>query len=283
MSKITDPQYLKTEQYKDASNLNARVEIHRRFSTNAYGWNRWVFDALETLPQQARVLELGCGPAYLWAENADRIPAGWNITLSDLSDGMLDEARKNVSRSGHSFEFKQIDAQQSIPFDDETFDVVIANHMLYHVPDRVKAITEIRRVLRSADDISGRSPDDSSGKPGGCLIATTVGDQHMSELNAWLRRVSADPNFALFPLAFTLESGLAQLQPYFRQVEMRRYEDSLQITEIEPLIAYIHSSMQVKKFSESALAELRSDLERELQSKGMLFVGKDSGLFEAVK
>jgi len=267
MSKITDPQYLKTEQYKDASNLNARVEIHKRFSTNSYGWNRWVFDALEALPQQARVLELGCGPAYLWAGNADRIPAGWNITLSDLSEGMLDEARKNVSRSGHSFEFKQIDAQ-SIPFDDETFDVVIANHMLYHVPDRAKAITEIRRVLRS---------------PGGRLIATTVGDQHMKELNAWLRRVSADPNFALFPLAFTLESGLAQLRPYFRQVEMRRYEDNLQITEIEPLMAYIHSSMQVKKFSESALAELRSDLERELQSKGMLFVGKDSGLFDTVK
>ncbi|MGC1375475.1 MAG: methyltransferase domain-containing protein [Anaerolineales bacterium] len=282
MPKITDPQYLKTEQYKDASNLNARVEIHKRFSTNAYGWHRWVFDALEALPQQARILELGCGPAYLWAANADRIPVGWNITLSDLSDGMIDAARQSVSRSGHSFEFKQIDAQ-SIPFDDETFDVVIANHMLYHVPDRPKTIAEIRRVLRSPDAVSGRSPDDLSGMPGGRLIATTVGNQHMKELNAWLQRVSADPNFALFPLPFTLESGLAQLQPYFRQVEMRRYDDSLQITEIEPLMAYIHSSMQVKKFSESALAELRSDLERELQSKGRLFVGKDSGLFDAVK
>jgi ubiquinone/menaquinone biosynthesis C-methylase UbiE len=290
MSKITDPQYLKTAQYKDASNLNARVEIHRRFSANAYGWQRWVFDALEALPRQARVLELGCGPAYLWADNAGRIPAGWNITLSDLSDGMIEAARQNLSGVSHPFEFKQMDAQ-SIPFDDETFDVVIANHMLHHVPDRAKAIAKIRRVLRSPDavlgrspdDLSGRSPDAVSGTPGGRLIATTVGDHHMKELNAWLQRVSADPNFVLFPLAFTLESGLAQLQPYFRQVEMRRYEDSLQITEIEPLIAYIHSSMQVKKFSESALAELRSDLERELQSKGMLFVGKDSGLFDAVK
>ena len=57
----------------------------------------------------------------------------------------------------------------------------------------------------------------------------------------------------------------------------------MQITEIEPLMAYIHSSMRVKAFSEPALAELRGDLERELQSKGMLFVGKDSGLFETVK
>ncbi len=62
MSKFTDQQYLKTEQYRDASNLNARLEIHRRFSTNSYGWFAWVFDTLETLPKQARVLELGCGP-----------------------------------------------------------------------------------------------------------------------------------------------------------------------------------------------------------------------------
>jgi len=57
MSKITDPQYLKTEQYKDASNLNARIEIHRRFSTNTQGWFPWIFDMLEKLPQSARVLE----------------------------------------------------------------------------------------------------------------------------------------------------------------------------------------------------------------------------------
>lgn len=266
MSKITDQEYLKTEQYKDDSRLNARVEIHRRFSTNPQGWNHWVFDILETLPAQARVLELGCGPAYLWAGNASRIPAGWDITLSDLSGGMLDAAWRNLVVTGRNFKFEQIDAQ-SIPYPDETFDMVIANHMLYHVPDRPKAIAEICRVL----------------KPGGRLVATTVGDHHMEELNMWLRQVTKDPAFALFPLPFTLESGLAELRPYFRQVEMRRYEDNLRITEIEPLIAYIHSSIRGKEFSQAKLAELRSNLERELKSNGVLLVGKDSGLFEAVK
>ena len=266
MPKISDQHYLKTEQYKDASNLNARVEIHRRFSTNPQGWNAWVFDALLSLPADARILELGCGPAYLWSANAARIPAGWDITLSDLSAGMLETAKRSTARIGRSFKFEVIDAQ-SLPYDDETFDLVIANHMLYHVPDRPKAIQEIRRVL----------------KPAGRLIATTVGERHMHELDAWLRRLSAAPDFTLFPLPFTLETGLAQLQPYFSQVEMRRYADNLQITEMEPLMAYIHSSIRAREFSETALAELRGQLERELQSKGMLFISKDSGLFEAVK
>ncbi len=179
---------------------------------------------------------------------------------------MLESAKHSLAGSERSFAFEVIDAQ-SIPYDDETFDIVIANHMLYHVPDRPKAIAELCRVL----------------KPGGRLVATTVGDHHMEELNVWLRRVTKDPDFALFPLPFTLESGRVELQPYFRQVEMRRYEDNLQVTEIEPLIAYIRSTARGREFSESALAELRSDLERELQSKGALFVTKDSGLFEAVK
>ena len=139
MSKFTDQQYLKTDQYRDSSNLDARVVIHQRFSTNSYGWFKWVFDTLLTLPDNAKILELGCGHALLWKENVNRIPAGWNITLSDLSSGMLDAAWRNLVVTGRAFKFEEIDAQ-SIPYENETFDVVIANHMLYHVPDRPKAI-----------------------------------------------------------------------------------------------------------------------------------------------
>ncbi len=67
----------------------------------------------------------------------DRIPSTWDITLSDLSSGMLDSAWRNLVVTGRNYKFKEIDAQE-IPFEDETFDAVIANHMLYHVPDRAK-------------------------------------------------------------------------------------------------------------------------------------------------
>jgi ubiquinone/menaquinone biosynthesis C-methylase UbiE len=176
---------------------------------------------------------------------------------------MLDTAWRNLVVTGRNFKFEQIDVQ-SIPYPAGSFDVVMANHMLYHVPDRPKAIAEISRALKS----------------GGQLIATTVGERQMCEINAWCQRAGT----ALFPLMpFTLENGLAQLQPYFSQVEMRRYEDSLRITEIEPLMAYIRSSSRITEFSESAFSELRIDLERELQSTGALFVTKDAGLFAAVK
>jgi ubiquinone/menaquinone biosynthesis C-methylase UbiE len=266
MSKFTDPQYLKTDQYRDSSNLDARLFIHQHFSTNSYGWFHWIFDTLTQLPEDAEILELGCGPGYLWSNCADRIPAGWRITLSDLSPGMVDAAWRNLVVIGRTFKFEQIDAQ-SIPCADESFDVVIANHMLYHVPDRPKAIAEIKRVLR----------------PGGHLIATTVGQCHLSEMHAWLRRAHLDKSFEEFSRSFTLENGLKQLQPFFSEIQMIRYEDNLLVTEIEPIIDYICSSIRASELSEEAIFEIRSELETELKEKGSIFIRKDSGLFEAVK
>jgi ubiquinone/menaquinone biosynthesis C-methylase UbiE len=264
MSKFTDQQYLKTDQYRDSSNLDARVVIHQRFSTNPYGWFQWVFDTLTKLPENANILELGCGPAYFWKENINRIPPGWDITLSDLSPGMVDTAWRNLVVTGRAFQFKEIDAQ-SIPFEEETFDAVIANHMLYHVPDRPKAIVEIKRVL----------------KPAGHLFATTVGKDHLKELAVWFRRVN--DAFESFANPFTLENGFEQLEQFFSHVTLSRYSDSLHVTEVEPILAYIRSSMHATEVSEVELNKLKVDLEKELKEKGRIFISKDSGLFEAIK
>lgn len=261
-----NPEYLKTNQYRDATNLDARLDLHRRFSTNPYGWFRWIFDTLEKLPADAVILEVGCGPAYLWCNCVNRIPAGWRITLSDLSSGMVEAACQNLLMTGHHFKFEQIDVQ-SIPYPDESFEAVIANHMLYHVPDRPKAIGEIARVL----------------KPGGHLIATTVGACHLQELHEWLRCAHIDKSFQEFSRSFTLENGLAQLKPFFSQVTMTRYEDDLVVTEVEPILAYIRSSIRASDLLEDCILEIQLDLEKELNQKGSIFIRKDSGLFKALK
>jgi ubiquinone/menaquinone biosynthesis C-methylase UbiE len=276
MPKFTDPTYLRNDQYRDASNLNARIEIHQRFSTNPQGWFPWVWETLAKLPAEAKVLELGCGSGALWSTCPEQIPSGWSVTLSDFSPGMLDSAWRNLVILGRGFKFEQIDAQ-SIPYPDETFDIVIANHMLYHIPGREKAIREMHRVLRSPDAVLGKS--------GGSLVATTVGVNHLKEMHEWFVRVKADMDFSArtLPFTFTLETGLEPLQPFFEKVEIRRYLDSLRITEVPPLMAYIRSSSSYGDASETAFAKLEQELAVEMQSRGALLVTKDSGLFLAVK
>ena len=217
---------LRDQQYKDSSNLCTRVNLHERYSTNTYGWHRWIFDQIDLLPT-ARILELGCGPGLLWRENLYRVPDGWDITLSDFSEGMVDEAREHLGSTSHPFCFEIIDAQ-SIPFDDNCLDAVIANHMLYHVPDIPRALAEICRVLR----------------PGAQFYASTVGLQHMIELRKLA--TSYEPSGELWQQLtagpFNLENGLDQLQAHFAAVTLMRYEDDLLITEPEPLVEYILSS-----------------------------------------
>src|SRR5436305_15089237 len=84
---------------------------------------------------------------------------------------MLEEARRNLEKGGRAFRFELMDAQ-AIPFEDRGFDAVIANHMLYHVPDRGLALAEVRRVL----------------KPGGRLYTSTIGGSHLRELDELVSR-----------------------------------------------------------------------------------------------
>ena len=83
--------------------------------------------------------------------------------------------------------------------------------------------------------------------------------------------------------SFTLENGLEQLKPFFSQVTIARYPDNLQVAEVEPIIAYLRSMIRVVELSEDEIAKIRQDLERGLKEKNMIFIRKNSGLFEAVK
>lgn len=205
-----------SEQYATDVNLRARIDLHQRFSTAKEDWHRWVLDRIAP-PAGSRILEVGCGPAELWKMNLDRIDPSWRLTLVDQSAGMIGSARLVL---GGRAEYAVADVVE-LPFADESFDVVLANHMLYHVPDRPKAFAEIRRVLVS----------------GGVFHAATNGAGHLDELGALY-----DAPFHRHLDAFGLESGPPQLAPFFVDVEVERLEGELRVTEVEPVLDYIRSS-----------------------------------------
>ncbi|MCC7117852.1 MAG: class I SAM-dependent methyltransferase [Anaerolineales bacterium] len=266
MPRFTDQNYLAQDQYKNSANLDARIALHQNFSVNPQGWYHWIFETLMQFPANAKILELGCGTGAMWQECADQIPAGWQITLTDLSDGMLDSAWKNLVVTGRSFKFEKADAQ-SIPYQDQNFDLVIANHMLYHVPDRIKALTEIKRVL----------------KAGGSLIATTVGDKHMQEMYGWLKGVNLNRRADMFDNPFILENGAAEIEKVFASVTLTRYADHLEVTAVEPIIKYIRSSIGADDLSEERLSAVEKELTANLERNGKIFITKDSGMFRAMK
>jgi ubiquinone/menaquinone biosynthesis C-methylase UbiE len=264
-TRVNDQDYLRHVQYKTSANLNARAQLHVRFRTNPQEWQEWVFNQLH-IPAAAHLLELGGGTGQLWVKNLHRIPVGWNITVSDLSSGMVEEQRRNLS--GRAFRFEVLDAQ-ALPYQAETFDAVIANNMLYHVPDRDRALQEIRRVI----------------KPGGRFYAATNGPTHLCEIYDLVARF--DPALrddGAFNVAnpFSLENGAEQITRHFSTMKILRIENELIVTEVESLVRYILSMATVPENIELRANDLAAFIKHEMASTGAIHITTDAGLFEAI-
>lgn len=247
------------DQYSDSSNLDSRIILHEKYSIANGSFREWQFDQFD-LPSDAKILVLGCGSADVWSKNCERIPSSWEITLTDLTPGMLNEARYNLSDCSHSFEYHVLDAAR-IPFEDEQFDAVTAHHMLYHVPNRDVAISEIHRVLR----------------PAGHLYATTNGESNMQSIKEVVGEVLGDS--LLDDSGFTLENGRKQLAETFNEVTITRREDALVVPKVEPLVAYALSYSDVSK---SKVEELREKFATRFED-GVFRDNKEVGMFVAKK
>jgi ubiquinone/menaquinone biosynthesis C-methylase UbiE len=254
-----------TNQYIDSKNFMARVELNRKFGKNPYKWTLWLFDQIK-FQKDAKILELGGGNALLWRSNLNRIPKNIHIVLSDLSEGMLDDAKKILGNAVDKFELEIIDAQQ-IPYPQDSFNIIIANLMLYHVPNRKKALHEISRVLKND----------------GTFYATAFSAQYMKELTELIynfNKKNYNP-LKLLAHAFGLENGKKQLTEYFEDVKLIKYNDLFEVTEAKPLVNFVLSSSNVINHDE--IEDFTIYTQNIIHDKGKLKIKKDSGLFVAKK
>lgn len=209
------------EQYMDSNNLNVRIQLHEKYSTNPQGWFPWLYSQMN-FNGVYRLLEIGCGNGQLWEKNTLNL-RNREFFLSDSSEGMVKEVREKY---GSQFNCIVVDCEQ-IPFKDNYFDCIIANHVLFYLNDLNQGLKEIKRVLR----------------PDGVLYCSTYGHKHMKEINEIVKefdnRIVLSSNNLYSK--FGLENGQEILNQYFNSVQLKPYEDCLVINEAQPLIDYIMS------------------------------------------
>ncbi len=179
---------------------------------------------------------------------------------------MIEEARRGLEGVSAVRELRVLDAQ-TIPFPDASFDTVVANHMLYHVPDLPRALGEIARVL----------------SPGGRLIAATNGAAHLLELEQELRAlgVPEDALGANVMAPFSLENGREQLATRFPEVTLLRYSDGLRVSDTEALIAYARSLAPAGSLDPARIDRLRQGWRLQIEARGAIEIRKEVGAFLA--
>lgn len=253
------------EQYSDDKNLSIRIRLHAKHSTNKQGFAPWLFEQYE-FSENFGILELGCGNGSQWEGRIGNLPNGCHLTLSDLSAGMVDIVREKYSKY-KNVSYEQIDIQ-NIDYPDETFDVIIANHMLYHIPNLSKALSEVKRVL----------------KPGRKFYCTTNGNGGMRPfLQNALKHLNPDISAFTQEWSFSLQNGIAVLSEYFSDVKRLDYEDSLSITETQDLVDWIKSTISISSYSEKDLDGLYDYFEEIRIRDGAINIPKEGGLFISVK
>lgn len=213
--KVTNMESKVKEQYKTAENFNLRGNLHS-YNINKIDWTNWCFNEMD-FPNKARVLEIGCGTGELWYKNRHSIDEGWDITLSDFSEGMLQKTKEKLQEINHNFKY-------------EVIDVVIARHMIYLVPDIEKALSEIKRVLVK----------------GGSFYVTTNGREAMGELNEIMEKFDSRIGLSNNGMCerFHIENGEVLLKKYFDQVKRDVLSGKIVVDRAEPVVSYKASTIK---------------------------------------
>jgi len=254
-----DRKYLDEVQYKTSANLKKRGNLHGK-----YGKGDW-FDFLAAAADfQAgqRVLDIGCGAGLFWGKTADALPDGLDITLADTSEGMVSEAFNRVRDLARWPGVIGVVADVcDLPFPDDSFDRVLAFHMLYHADDKPTAVKEIARVL----------------KPDGMALISTNGANSMNEADS-LRQSAFGAEGPV--IDFTLESAPPLLEAQFSNIELRRNGDVLRVTDQEDIYNYLTSFPPGDSAPENELQLLRQQIaERFAAGNGVLPITVETGIF----
>jgi SAM-dependent methyltransferase len=210
--RLNDPEVVRAE-YAEESRLEERIAAWQGLT----GPNPREL-ALEAVAEgrPRRVLEVGCGQG--WASEWIKEELGAEVVAVDQSERMVELTRR-----------RGVDARvgdvQDLPFEDESFDAVLAAWMLYHVPDLDSGLAELARVLRR----------------GGRLVAVTNAPESLHELWTLLR---ADRTPFLIA-GFHSDNGAEILRRHFQHVEERQAVGTVTFADPEAVQRYVDSLVTV--------------------------------------
>lgn len=266
---LTDEEKVR-QQYETSENLERRIRLHD-YSTSPQDWMNWVYERLQPEAGE-RILEIGCGNGKLWQRNIQTLPEGLQLTLTDRSKGMLEQAGKSLApyrdllkKKRISIDYRVMDAE-NLCLPEKYYDKIVANHMLYHVENREACLREIQSALKDS----------------GSFFCSTIGNSHMKELHeivsSFDRRIEMP--FSGLTKGFRLENGEGQLCKFFAVVECERQENDLVVDNAEVVYDYVYSYPgNAPCILEQRETEFRELLEKMLRREGAIYIHKDTGMF----
>ncbi len=240
--------------YQQTNRLQIRADYQAKFRSAPQPFVDWVLDHLP-IKGNERVLDAGCGTGAYLFPLAQRLPQG-TVTGIDIVPEMIDLLRSKLDDDSN-IQLQQADIQQ-LPFEDQTFDLVLANFVLFHVEDIFKAISECKRVL----------------KPGGVAVFAT-GTSQLSRLDTIHRTALKQLGFSKKVIhsshpvkRFSLENGADYLRHHFSWFEQFLLHDQRQVPTVQDVLEYYQAGMIEWAFEQAQIDITEDQLKQLYQLVG---------------
>lgn len=254
-----------TRQYQDSSNLDLRKNFHKKYSTNPIRSTDWILSKIKFF-KGCRILEVGCGTGSLWENYPESIEPFSELVLTDISKGMIEIVKESYA-GRKNIQIQAMDVLD-LPFENDSFDIVVANSMLYHVNAVDSALENIHRVLRNE----------------GVFYATTFGkDGQLNYINNAMFEMGLSDSKKIDEISFTLENGSELLRNHFSTVKEETYDAHLEVLETLDLVEYIFSMSSMCQIDRSNRDKMNAYFESKKDSKGILTIPTMYGMFISSK
>lgn len=218
------------QEYSTPERLLERFKVCREYMDGHTAYEEVLVHVAKLHPQT--VLEVGCGDGSFSVMLRDFL--GVDVRAMDVTPSMVERA------AARGIDVQVADVQH-LPFEDNSFDVVVANWMLYHVPDLDRGLQEIKRVL----------------KPGGAIIASTLAPDTLREV--W-ELVGGDEG--LLNLKFDTVTGRDFLNAHFEDIEQHNISGTVVFPDRDAVMRYIEATL-----TRQHLAEKLPEFDGQLRSQ----------------
>ena len=219
--------------YQETSkDLLVRIDIHAKYGSANI--DQWTVDLLKPQPGY-KILDVGCGSGKQCFLYNDYVKGQAEITGGDFSEELLDKARAENAKRGTDIEFMYLDFNKRFPFDNDQFDLLSSAFAIYYASDLDFTFGEAHRVLRS--------PDPTSGKPGGRLFVTGPLPENKQMFYDIIKEATKRP-IPPMPGSSRFKGDIfGTIESIFAKTELHVFENPLTFPEVQPFMDYVRASL----------------------------------------
>lgn len=266
---------MKINYQETTSDLLTRIDIHNKYGGRNI--DEWMLGLLP-LQKGMKILDVGCGAGKQCFSFYATLDGQADITGGDVSESLLQQARKENAKTGEKIKFTYLDFNKRFPFDDNQYDLVSCCFAIYYAEDIPFTIREMHRVL----------------KPGGRLFTTGPMPENKQLFYDIIREATNKP---IPPMPGSSRYGseiLSAIQATFSDVKVEIFENPLTFNRVDPFIEYTRASLsedrklwssffQDKQEFEQIMQQITAAATRRMERDGKLVMTKVVGGFVATK